>query len=155
MCISLLPEAHVGLELGQSAKGTGRLISERWSGFLCIGSCGEGGGRVSRSIWKASLFQRSSTLRKRRVKADLNTAPGTQRKAALCNHSPNFDWRVQFCSGLSFSPLLIKTTGTSSVTGALATTPGQASSNSWPRPFCLPFNSTEMHLDCLSRSCPT
>lgn len=39
-------------------------------------------------------------MRERGLKTDLNTALwlGTQQRAALSNRTPNFDWRVQFCS---------------------------------------------------------
>lgn len=96
MCISFLFKVQLGLELGLSARGTERLISESCGGFLCIGSCVDGGGSVSRSMWKASLFQCSSLVWGRGLKTDLNTALwlGTQQKAALSNHTPNFDWHI-------------------------------------------------------------
>lgn len=62
ICIIKLSKVHLSLELSPSARGTERLISESWGGFLCVGSCGDGGGCVSRSMWKASLFQRSSLV---------------------------------------------------------------------------------------------
>lgn len=104
MCKSLFSKVQISLELRPSAKGTERLISESWSGFLCVGSCGDGGGRVSRSTWKASLFQCSSLVWGRRLKTDLNTALwlGTQKKAVFANHAPNFDWHVRFCSNSLF-----------------------------------------------------
>lgn len=146
MCISLLSEVHLSLELGPSARATERLISESWSGFLCAGSCGDGGGRVSRSMWKASLFQRSSLVWERGLKTDLNTALwlGTQQRAALSNHTPNFDWHVQSGSGSMFKWRLFifitsnQTQGTSQVIGALSRCnlwagPVEMTFSSWPR----------------------
>lgn len=97
--------------------------------------------------------------RERGPKTDLNTALwlGTQRKAALSNHTPNFDWRVQFCSGSLFKRWLSdfitsnKTQGTNQVIAALrcATTPDDSTCEPgllrWhvvhsQGSFCLPFH---------------
>lgn len=116
MSISFLFKVQLSLEQGLSASGTERLISESCGGFHCIGSCVDGGGCVSRSMWKASLFQRSSLVWERGLKTDLNTALwlGTLQKAALSNHTPNFDWHINSArarslnEGFSFSSPQVK-----------------------------------------------
>lgn len=74
------------------------LLEWELGGFLCPGSCGVRGGGVSRSMWKASLFQRSLVWEERRQGTALNTALwlwlGTGQETALWNHSHRFDWCI-------------------------------------------------------------